>query len=56
MAAEQNERLPTDTQSIKGNGADREADVDAGTVFGFYLVMGVLVALVIAGVVFALQH
>lgn len=55
MAGEQNERLSAGTTSGQGNGSNAW-DVDAGRAFGFYLVMGILVALVTVGLVFVFQH
>lgn len=57
MAGEQNERLPSDRPSFEGKGDQAcGLGIDASRAFGFYLVAGILVALVIAGLVFVFQR
>ena len=57
MAKEQNERLPSDIRSFEGKGDEAcGLGIDAARAFGFYLIAGILVALVIAGLVFIFQR
>lgn len=55
MAGEQKERLPAGTTSGQRNSPDAWG-VDAVRAFGFYLVVGMFVALVMVGLVFVFQH